>query len=67
MPKYIVEAESKENLLDGIYSVQSELVLCKDCAFNDEFAWHECPMLETAKQKDNDFCSKGERRTNDCI
>ena len=65
MPKYIVEAESIEDLLDGYHSVPSELVLCKDCAFNDEFAWYACPMLETAKQKDNDFCSKGERRVDD--
>ena len=39
------------------------VVRCKDCAFNDEFAWYACPMLETAKQKDDDFCSRGRRRT----
>ena len=58
--KDVFEAIKNAPTIDAV-----EVVRCKDCAFNDEFAWHACPMLETAKQKDNDFCSKEERRTDE--
>ncbi len=42
-----------------------EVVRCKECKFADGFAWYACPMH--GRLKDDDFCSKGERRTDDCI
>lgn len=65
MPKYIVEVESIEDLLDGYHSVPSELILCKDCVFSEGFGWSACPMLGIVKLKDDDFCSRGERRTDE--
>lgn len=38
------------------------VVRCKDCVFSQGFAWLACPMAEKVKLKDDDFCSRGERR-----
>lgn len=40
-----------------------EVVRCKDCAYSEGFPWSACPMLGIVKLKDDDFCSRGERRT----
>lgn len=69
MPKYIVEAESKEDLLDGIYSVQGELVLCSECVAgrcekyqSPLYIW--CDDLQR-NNTHNEFCSRGKRRTDE--
>lgn len=51
---------------DGAYFDYQELVRCKDCVFSEGFGWSACPMLGIVKLKDDDFCSRGERRTDDC-
>ena len=65
MPKYIVEAESIEDLLDGYHSVPSELVLCKDCKHNSlkRMSSNTYCDLEIGLFQLYDFCSLGERRT----
>lgn len=77
MPKYIVEAESIEDLLDGYGSVPRELVLCKDCKWWDRINYgsygycHSCKhsfysanweISIYRKYKENFFCADGERR-----
>ena len=37
-----------------------EVVRCKDCKWN---LWMRCTRFENAPVTDEDFCSKGERRT----
>lgn len=66
MPKFIVEAKSKEDLLDGIYSVQSELVLCSECVVgrcekyqSPLYVW--CDDLQRNNVY-NEFCSSGRRK-----
>ena len=67
MPKYIVEAESKEDLFDGFYSVQGELVLCSECVAgrceklqSPLYIW--CDDLQR-NNTHNEFCSRGKRKT----
>ena len=38
------------------------IVRCKDCVFSLGFASFACPMVGRVNLKDNDFCSRGERR-----
>ena len=38
---------------------QTDLVRCKDCRHRDLFS---CPLADNDFQKDEDFCSWGERR-----
>lgn len=66
MPKYIVEAESIEDLLDGYHSVPSELVLCKDCKHFIEhgFPWGMCEVRGCTALPDF-YCAWAERRTDD--
>ena len=47
-------------LLDmAIQALQTDLVRCKDCRHRDLFS---CPLADNDFQKDEDFCSWGERR-----
>ena len=47
-------------LLDmAIEALQTDLVRCKDCRHRDLFS---CPLADNDFQKDEDFCSWGERR-----
>lgn len=39
-----------------------EVVRCRDCRHRDLFS---CPLTDNDFQKDDDFCSWGERRQND--
>lgn len=41
---------------------QGELVRCKDCNHRDLFS---CPLADNDFQKDEDFCSWGERKGGD--
>ena len=40
-----------------------EVVRCKECVYSRGFAALACPMVGRANLKDDDFCSRGERRT----
>ena len=47
-------------LLDmAIEALQTDLVRCKDCRHRDLFS---CPLADNDFQKDEDFCSWGERK-----
>ena len=66
MPKFIVEAKSKEDLYDDFYYVQGELVLCSECVAGrcEEFQsplyiW--CDDLQRNNTY-NEFCSRGRRK-----
>lgn len=66
MPKYIVEAESIKDLLDGFYSIQGELVLCSECVAgkceklqSPLYIW--CDDLQR-NNTHNEFCSRGRRK-----
>ena len=67
MPKYIVEAKSKEDLYDGYHSVPSELVVCKDCRWGREVCGNiECFVDSNIPPEYHGyewFCPNGERRT----
>lgn len=55
------------DILSELPSVDAvEVVRCKDCVYSEGFPWSACPMLGTVKLKDDDFCSRGERKTDDC-
>ena len=41
-----------------------ELVYCKDCKWNKESEWVDCPLLGmNGRSPDRNFCSNGERET----
>lgn len=61
MPKYIVEAESIEDLLDGYGSVPSELVRCKDCIWR---LGTDCTRFAEVPVTNEDYCSRAERKRN---
>ena len=62
MPKYIVEAESIEDLLDGYGSVPSELVQCKDCNLCDctNLGFMVCERTDQMTTSDG-YCKWGVR------
>lgn len=41
------------------------VVRCKDCIWSRGFAAFACPMVGRVNLKDDDFCSRGERRANE--
>lgn len=41
------------------------VVRCKDCRWSRGFATFACPMVGRVNLKDDDFCSRGERRTDE--
>lgn len=43
--------------------IPSSVVRCKDCKFNPKYAYFGCPTAGLLLRDDNDFCSKGERRS----
>lgn len=70
-----------DRLQDGLYQIQDgqihkykakggtvrtyemgEIVRCRDCRHRDLFS---CPLTDNDFQKDDDFCSWGDRRQND--
>ena len=66
MPKFIVEAKSKEDLYDGFYYVEKELVLCSECVAgrcekyqSPLYVW--CDDLQR-NNTHNEFCSRGRRK-----
>lgn len=51
-------------IADEYYGVGRELVYCKDCKWNKESEWVDCPLLGmNGRSPDRNFCSNGERRT----
>ena len=42
-----------------------EVVRCKDCASGKGSTYRVCPLYRDGLMKDEDFCSKGERKDND--
>lgn len=58
-----------KNAIDRIKKLPSvdavEVVRCKDCVYSRGFATFACPMVGRVNLKDNDFCSRGERRTDE--
>ena len=54
--------EAKQRAIDILESLPSadavEMVRCKDCRHRDLFS---CPLADNDFQKDEDFCSWGER------
>jgi ferredoxin len=48
--------KANQIILDAL---QTEVVRCKDCRHRDLFS---CPLADNNFQKDEDFCSWGERR-----
>lgn len=63
MKEYIVKAdfitEGNELVLPDIVS---ELILCKDCKYNDAQKWVDCTLMPQmfGKTADNNFCSQAE-------
>ncbi len=51
-----------ENVLRGIPSADVvEVVRCKDCKFNPNDTWFDCPMVHLPYKEDR-WCWKGERK-----
>ena len=55
----LCKAEDVYKVLNDMPSAQPEIVRCKDCRHRDLFS---CPLADNDFQKDEDFCSWGERR-----
>lgn len=54
----------EEEDIDNAPTVDAvEVVRCKDCKFNPKYAYVGCPTAGLLLRDDNDFCSKGERRS----
>ena len=54
-----IDTEFKDGKLNVVAEWQGELVRCKDCRHRDLFS---CPLADNDFQKDDDYCSWGERR-----
>ena len=48
--------------LEKLPSAQPEIVRCKDCKYQDSFKWCTYKTRLAWETKDDDFCSKGERK-----
>ena len=62
--EWIVEAETREDLVDGHWYGGEELVRCKDCMHSGFFNGHLCCDAfadDLADIQEDDYCSKGER------
>ena len=60
----IVYEKEDDGRIRPVYSIDAvPVVRCKDCRWN---LWMRCTRFEYAPVTDEDFCSKGERRTDDC-
>ena len=51
--------DRREAVEMAIEALQTDLVRCKDCRHRDLFS---CPLADNDFQKDDDYCSWGERR-----
>ena len=56
--EYIYGIAQDKNGAPYLFNI-GELVRCKDCRHRDLFS---CPLADNDFQKDEDFCSWGERR-----
>ena len=62
--EWIVEAECREDLVEGHWFGGEELVRCKDCMHSGFFNGHLCCDAfadDLADIQEYDYCSKGER------
>lgn len=71
MSEYIVDVTGMES---GDYAIAREkIVRCRDCVHYKPYRTHKHGMMNrchdehghTHKRDENDFCSRGERRTDD--
>ncbi len=51
-----------EEYIKQLPSAQSEIVRCKECVYAADDDYHHCTRV-TWWNSDDDFCSKGKRRT----
>ena len=69
--EWIVEAETIEDLVDGPMMISKKIVRCKDCRhWRDDNprvnGYHCCYRMHNIfPMKESDFCSRGERRTDE--
>lgn len=54
-----VDAEDIYTRITGLVADKVDVVRCKDCRHRDLFS---CPLADNDFQKDDDYCSWGERR-----
>lgn len=54
-----VQLQSTREVIDRFAEDRAKVVRCKDCRHRDLFS---CPLADNDFQKDEDFCSWGERR-----
>ena len=60
--KYNDKDKWRDADIDELIHLYESVVHCKDCRHRDLFS---CPLADNDFQKDEDFCSWGERRKND--
>lgn len=65
--EWIVEAECREELVEGHWFGGEELVRCKDCKYwnpaNDDSSGERCELLAALlNPNEDDYCSCGERK-----
>lgn len=63
MAEYIVEANTLDELVNGIYVIGGELIRCRDCEHHDGircFRWNSIIITGF-----DDFCSRWQRREDD--
>ena len=59
MVSFETQVESTLQVLDDFAKDRVKVVRCKDCRHRDLFS---CPLADNDFQKDDDYCSWGERR-----
>ena len=67
MAEYIYEIESDEAneseiFVGWIRNHSKELIRCKDCKWNRETAWVNCPITEMFGRTTDNYCSRAERK-----
>lgn len=69
--EWIVEAETRADLVDGQMLICEEIVRCEDCKYCifqpgtmdfEEMFQYYCTRFKPFKRTSNDYCSYGERR-----
>lgn len=60
LPIHIIQLIDELPTIDAV-----PVVRCKDCRWSRGFATFACPMVGRVNLKDDDFCSRGERRADE--
>ena len=73
MSEWIVDADFKEDIIEGWFTIGREIVRCKDCKWFRTYydGSHDCEWLvdqcfstvELAMYDPEDYCSHGERKS----